>query len=443
MSSQQLIEHCKSLWARFQELQSGTKSNLFILAGILLFVMDTAACFSRYGEWERNPANASSWAPAPWHFWPDPCAIWFLLLIFGVWTRFSGFPGSKISAEERTKLIDNSRKSALLRHLLPVLSQFDRDGKEVAILQSKYFEKQSLPFPDYLFGDDRVSLKVIPPSDAKPKLAAQLFEQLHTAKGKIWFEVVTEYGVTYFRITCSRALAEFVTRQLSVLFSDAVIEVIPPYKADDVDQLVSVGRYRYRYAPAAGKTLGDFSIDPYAQLFAIMDRLSEEQVVSFRVECQPFPAEIITTVNDTLLRNDFEVSYNRGDGWKKMLQQVQAKLPAWSVVCIIALDTVVADSAKAASHFAELDSFIEGLDPFFNQYRNGEQEWEKYTNDEWVALSEFPDYYPTHRSLPFAILSCQELAALAHFPGKGVRSVRQETAAVPSPGPPPLYTKPE
>jgi len=368
-----------------------------------------------------------------------------LFFVGGVIAFFGVIVGRRPKPGEDGLAAVRARQTALFKHLLPeVVCQ---DGE---LLTDEFVEGTILPPPNFFFSTDQVSLKILPSDAVNPKLAEPLFEHLYHINEQLHFEFVVEHGRAYFQVRCAKSHQEYIERQFLIHFPGSVVQEVPSYVSHDVDNLLASHWYRYTLGCAPSNTLGDFRIDPYKYLFTIADKLSADQLMAFRVECAPIASEAVRRVVSRGSSHLYRTSMDERT-YSRFAKIVEAKLPAWAMRCVLLASPSPPDG-RIDEFYREQESFFTEMSYFFGQYRTQYQGWEMYREQEWHTINRFPPVLPrlgdtphtlSHRSLPYCVVSCAELAALAHLPGKDVRIDRLEAASKTRiPPPPSLYIEP-
>lgn len=431
-----------------------------VLAGILLFVLESGACFYRMAEAERRitaglPSGPERWA---WDFWPDSCAIWLLLIVIGAGFRVAG---RNVPAEDLPLV---THDVALVYHLFPEETGFvTAQGGFLSDLVPQIAEGlRPLPLPQLNFAEALTSLKVRPPKDAKTKLAGAFFESLHgVVTAPLSFDLVAQAGTTYFQIVCASADQAAVEQQLALYFPGVEVEPHTP----DLGEMIPLAHCRYAEALGDKKTLADFSLDPYAPLFALLDGLTETDGLLISVKCIPICEATMSKAlryaelqargqqeglvgsmaqgaKDAVaakvpLAGHFYRGYREGVAERTqkiqrllpgVIKELAGKMPWWGMTVEVSF-----------TYEGEENPFGNRVQHFFEQYETAEQKWLGVNDsDEWEKYLRFETKY-VDEALPYCVVACDELAALAHFPGAATQCQRLERAGVASGLPPALY----
>ena len=429
-----------------------------ILAGILLFVLDSGACFYRMAAADHRhmvglPAGPERFA---WEFWPDPCVIWFWLVVIGVAWRIAG---RNVPAEQRAPI---THEVALVYHLFPEETGFvtEQGGSFSDLVPQVAAGLQRLPLPQQEFPAPVVYLKIRPAQDAKPKLASAFFESLHRAvTAPILFDLVAEQGSVYFQMACVPADQPVIEQQLALYFPGCDIEPHTP----DFSEMILMAHCRYPHALGNKKTLAGFALDPYAPLFALLDQLADTDGLLISVKCIPIrEATMLTalqyadqqvsgqqTIGQKITQDAKDAAaakipvagaiyggYRQGTAERirnvqrmlpSVIGELTTKLPAWGM------------RVDVSFAYDEADPFGDALAHFFAQYETAECKWiDNDGPDEWQRCLRFETKY-INLALPYCVVACDELAAVAHFPGGATSCERLERAGAASGLPPALY----
>src|SRR5207253_2137651 len=146
------------------------------------------------------------------------------------------------------------------------------------------------------------------------------------------------------------------------------------------------------------KTISAFAVDPYQQIFSLMDDGSLGVRDRLQVICAPPP--------DTMLKAVFKRYGERNIFYRERIGEIKAKLPAWLVSCRL--------------YSTEPDRLRLMAEKFLQQYANAEQVWQfgpfSYAESLYGPITQV------------RLMSGEELASIAHFPSPGVLCERMETA---------------
>lgn len=436
-----------------------------VLAGILLFVIESGACIYRSSEYGaetdrlyRAGLNSSGRGRFAWEFWPDSCGIWFWLVVVGLGIRFAG---RNVSEEDRPPI---THEVALVYHLFPEETGFvTEQGGFFSDLVPRIAEGlRPLPLPQLNFAEAVATLKVRPPKDTKPKLAGAFFESLHgVVTAPLSFELVAQAGAIYFQIVCASADQAGVEQQLALYFPGVEVEPHTP----DLSEMIPLAHCRYAEALGNKKTLADFPLDPYASLFTLLDGLTETDGLLVSVKCIPIREATMSKVlryaelqargqqegfvdamaqgaKDAVaakvpLAGHFYRGYREGVAERtqkiqrllpSVIKELAGKMPSWGMTVEVSF-----------TYEGEENPFGNRVQHFFEQYETAEQKWLGVNDtDEWEKYLRFETKY-VDEALPYCVVACDELAALAHFPGATTQCQRLERAGVASGLPPALY----
>ena len=323
-----------------------------------------------------------------------------------------------LTAQERLKVF---RRYVSGLHQAPTVEDYHLKGWWSGKMDTKGIPEHipsALPLPDLTIDPDAVSLKILPSREAKPQVIVQFFESLQKyLSAPISFELVGSQGRIYFQITVSKKDQAQLERELQLFFPDFSIVPAPPLA---VAQDVYFLRARPSYLHEFIKTTSDFSIDPFAQLFAVLSNAAPADCTIYQVLLAPLPLSIHTPlfeyVKDYRRKHDFE-----GEALKKIndrIRNFEQKYPPWIVeLCIQSTRRDVIEKLRVG---------------FLGQYQTALQDWQEEISAHTGITREL--------TKDFGIVSTQELASLAHFPDKTVNCDDLETASMKAKHPPPLYT---
>lgn len=425
-----------------------TRGLLFILAGFLISFLSCGGCFSSI---TRGQSPGSGW-------------LWGYMLALGL--IIYGFVARKMPEKvPEHALEDRAHRTALLYHVLPSECGYLPPHKETTaasdLLPQLPKQLLNLPLPQFNPAGDSVTLKILPAGEGKPKVVAAFFEVLHrTLTAPLSFDLVFEQGTAYFQIICAAADQETVEQQLLIHFPGCVVE---PHEPEFLHLSLNGYWRRYLFGDTANKTLTDFVIDPYAQLFSTLDELEDSATMLFRVLCAPLPNSTINSLVSFCSQEIALVEIMKRDSAKSgrdmlrlnhlhakdemlppLIEHLEAKQPAWAMACGVL--AVLPEAEERGGETAE-DIFqaFSKVDLFFDQFEiENEQTWVYLTDKEWPDHLYFKARAPWDHALPYSIVACDELAALAHFPSPSVRLERLETATgAVTAFPPALYLEPE
>ena len=383
-------------------------------------------------------------------FLPHPCLAFTLLMLAGFGLR--AFGGN--APEERMPAITHD--IALVHHLFPPEADLIkmRGGFISDPVPHVSYELQRLPVPKFLLQPDSIRFKVRPGSAAKPGLFSAFFESLHhVVTAPLQFDLIACEGTAYFQIFCTPQDQAALEQQFSLYFPDSELEPHEP----GFEGFKPLMRWRYEHALGRKKRLGDFTLDPYAQLFAVFDRLEDSAGMMVSVRCFPLTEDLLTralnsanqqTGGDSqgiaqamasaaLTKTSVvagQVYEGYREGVKERRQNAQkalpgairdlvSKMPAWGM--LVSLE-------------ATDDKYLEGLISYVQQFESAEQHCVCYDPDDWMKYTQFHSKY-ANLALPYCLVSCDELAAVAHFPSADKQFQRLERAGVSSGLPPALY----
>lgn len=436
-----------------------------VLAGILLFVIESGACIYRANEWDvetdrlyRAGLNSSGRGRFGWSFWPEPCGLWLWVIVIGLGIRVAG---RNVPAEDRPPI---THEVALVYHLFPEETGFvtEQGGFFSDLVPQVAEGLRPLPLPQLNFAEAVATLKVRPPKDTKPKLAGAFFESLHgVVTAPLFFDLVAETGTVYFQIVCAAADQSVVEQQLALYFPGVEVEPHTP----DLSEMIPLAYCRYAEALGDKKTLADFPLDPYATLFALLDELTETDELLISVKCIPIREATMNKVlryaelqargqqegfvdamaqgaKDAVaakvpLAGHFYRGYREGVAERtqkiqrllpSVIQELRSKMPAWGMTVEVSF-----------AYEGEENPFGDGVQHFFEQYETAEHKWlGDNDTEEWGKRLRFEMKF-IDVALPYCVVACDELAALAHLPSDKTQCQRLERAGVASGLPPDLY----
>ncbi len=425
-----------------------TRGLLFILAGFLISFLSCGGCLT--------PITRGQ----------SPGSAWLLGYVLAIILITYGFIARKMPEKvPEHALEDRAHRTALLYHVLPPECGYlpDQAATTTAADLLPQLPKQllNLPLPQFNPAGNQVALKILPSGDAKPKVVAAFFEVLHrTLAAPLTFDLVFERGTAYFQVVCAATDQETVERQLLIHFPGCAVE---PHEPEALTRSLTGYWCRYLFGSTANKAMTDFALDPYAQLFSTLNELSDFSTALFRVRCAPLPNSTIDSLTsfcgqelnvvemmklesakagrDMLYLNHLHA---KDEALPPLIRRLEAKLPAWAMACgVFAPDPSVHDGYDEAA--AELDQVFPKLALFFEQFEiKDQQAWVVHGEEDWPTHLNFKARAPWNQALPYCIVACDELAALAHFPSPSVQTQRLETATgAVTAFPPALYLEPE
>lgn len=300
-----------------------------------------------------------------------------------------------------------------------------------------------------------LQIKVLPhPDDSHRVTMVALLESLQRLSALFRFELIAEHGTAYFQITVSYDDREVVQRQLAALFPNAVVNVKDVY--DPEDRFAELRYVRY-FLPqnilSPQKTLKDFTVDPFAHIGAVIDRMKDDETLSLSVLCQPFPEDFhlgelvgffekeiqkLGALNDAELARVAEYhpvykSFTKREMTQALTRQkelLERKKVPWGVAIRLAGSSVMPFSAFEEVFWPQYETIVGGR---WDQIIFSESDWQKR-----AACRE-----PVQISASWAMLSSEELAAFVHFPDKSVRCERLEMATNTYSGPPDIFLAPK
>jgi hypothetical protein len=277
-----------------------------------------------------------------------------------------------------------------------------------------------VPLPQKAFNEELVTVKILPSPDSKVDVLEQFYSSLHHSISQ-WFtfEVVAESGTIYYQFTWAKVDHQHIQQQLQLHFPDCGI-------INHQDGAKSSTPLHYVNVIASSNTemvraAGDFSIDPYNQLFAALAEARPDEQSIYQVVIAPLPQSLHTKFiehAEGILQSQY-LNDTTKDPLSDTLKKFEKKLPIWRA------QIRLASTNPAAPHRL--------LKNFLMQYRTNQQQFTLSELEQADALPrDFTDY---------CFISTRELASLAHFPTKTVTCEVLETASMKSKLPPESYTK--
>lgn len=263
----------------------------------------------------------------------------------------------------------------------------------------------SVPLPPDALPTDRITLKVLPTLEYKASTAEQFFESLRYASAPISFELVATLDRTYFQFSCAQRDRSFIEHQLELHFPDFALEQAePPTQPEPFFELHVKPAVPYEYI----NSLSSMSLDPYTQLFGIINTLGPGQQFSFQIDFFPLSLEPIEKYLGPVVLKELQ----------QRCKALEKKLPAFAV------------SIKCTS---TSKAILQTLSTnFLGQYHTLTQRFDLLPIEERTEQSfDFTQW---------SVLSAAELTSLAHFPSREVRVDNLETTNMKAKLPPPLYT---
>lgn len=263
------------------------------------------------------------------------------------------------------------------------------------------------------------AFKIIPAEQSiPPNVYAQFFKSLNI-KCPIRFSIESGKTITY-QIIASPQDAEAVKRKLELFFPTAAVIEGGNWHTAEVKHGIS-------FLPKAGilePFHSDFTVDPFNQLFGIMEH--SDKNIRLEVVMTPFPPSTLTALAKFTKKVSeyFEgEQLNEAKNRIKFLEQQAAGASPWAV--------------KVAA-FTEDESTARAINShFFSQY--AKNAGEIIPTDQYLIVSgliEHQKKYPQH-----FVLTPKELNSLVHFSTSDLVKDRLETANMKAKLPPELYTK--
>ncbi|OLE55416.1 MAG: hypothetical protein AUG51_02865 [Acidobacteria bacterium 13_1_20CM_3_53_8] len=270
-----------------------------------------------------------------------------------------------------------------------------------------------LALPDETFADNPVTIKILPDNSAQRGVSKQFLDSLRSVKKPLAFEVVAEGETIYFQLSFAPEDRELVERQLQLYFEDYVTIERPGFFASKkpLHVLVSLPSQ----VSNTSKTLRDFAVDPYNQLFSILSGITSADTACAQILFVPLSNG---AVNQVALYLENHLPFDSEEAANKRVRDLERKLPSWFT---------------AVRLFSSKPELLTKLHTsFIGQYETPEQTW---TVAEESTVPQLDRNFTE-----WTILSTEELAALVHFPGSDINCDRLETASMKSKLPPALFT---
>jgi protein involved in plasmid replication-relaxation/type IV secretory system conjugative DNA transfer VirD4/TraG family protein len=331
-----------------------------------------------------------------------------------------------------------------------------------------------LPLPPQVSSDHLLTLKLLP-VQAKSILNTDAFlDQVRTARHPLIFELVWESGTAHFQLSFEVQDQTLIEGQLKSHFQKFFIQPAPSPLVFSTSQKTYyvVQAYLPKISDTI-KTLNDFSISPYSELFAFVRRAQGAQF-ALQVLCAPIAAQAFQGLHTTLERyqrqlaaysdrlasehevlaessrdNPSEYDYDpatyraqahdlkgQAQQLKRSNREVIGRVSAYSDQITQRIRNLVSKSPPWLTCVRLISSDPHLLTSlrhhFFRQYETSSGHWQ--ISD--VQQMSKPD----RRISRWGVVSTAELAALAHFPP--IDPDIAESVSAKQSDPPALYTQP-
>ncbi|MDQ3802269.1 MAG: type IV secretion system DNA-binding domain-containing protein [Acidobacteriota bacterium] len=340
--------------------------------------------------------------------------------------RPSGWPVPALKLIPGFSAREVAQIEARLRFLEHVSEDFDIYKPEQRLFNGdELVFKHPLPdeLPDRIVIDARlpilelppetVTLAILPSEEIRPALSEDFINSLRGITYPLIFEVAgTEEGLACLKLTCASEDEDMISRQLRIFFPSFPAEPAPaPPPTGALYAATARPRFSYRKTRA----IGEFALDPYAQLISLFAKHERERP-RLQVIFIPCEDEAVMPYIEWLEAKGDENRYQ-----KKPLhgraQQLTKKLPAWGIGL-----RVISGSRHAVEDICRT---------FLPQFETPNQTF-TFTKAEPAVDGTLP-------TPEWALLAPSELAALVHFPTKDTFG-QFETASGKSGLPPELFT---
>ncbi|MDQ3817777.1 MAG: hypothetical protein M3362_08810, partial [Acidobacteriota bacterium] len=183
-----------------------------------------------------------------------------------------------------------------------------------------------LTLPDESFAEHQITLRVLPGSPAQRGLSKQFLESLRGLTRPVAFEVVAEGGSIYFQISCAAEDREIVEGQVQLYFEDFVI--IEHSGAIESARNLHLLAALPQQPSRSSKTLGDFAVDPYNQLFNVLAQTPSTEATCAQIIFAPLASD---AVNEVVSKLEAYKTSDTKEAAGKRVRELSGKLPAWSV----------------------------------------------------------------------------------------------------------------
>jgi hypothetical protein len=278
-----------------------------------------------------------------------------------------------------------------------------------------------LPVDEPVVPEQFVTLQILPNSPIKPAVMRQFLESLRRLTAPVAFEIVAANDTIYFQLACHPKDKPTIQRQIvETYFRDfAVID-----KPDLIPnaQLFALRPWLLQYEEIKTLTPTNFAVDPYLQLFPILEQLSPTDTVCIQLLIAPLPDNALATISNWLhsyaAQPDF-VPKHRAQYLTNRARVLEQKSAPWrALLTLFASDTQLLNTIT--------DTFVRHYETI--------SPWRIPEHDPFATNSVYRDFGGF-----WMVLGTDEVAALAHFPLSDNLSARLETAAMKAKLPPPLY----
>jgi energy-coupling factor transporter ATP-binding protein EcfA2 len=258
-----------------------------------------------------------------------------------------------------------------------------------------------LRLPEPAFGASFLTLKVLSDGGTRPAIAREFLDSIRTVSHPVSFELIDDSTTTYFQLTCASNDRALIERQLELHFPTAVVLERPAV-------LPTAALHKLVAKPATlsaeVRSLSEFPLDPFAQLFSLLAKHSAQVTTVLQVCCFPLPHETLAA-GISVLR------------YTENIKAAERKFPAWQVTV-----SVYSSDREALHHLRHT---------FFPQFAPA--------RNEWVFAEELAP--AAARSMQeWTLLSTAELASFFHLPTMQFDYDRLETASQRMKLPPAAFT---